>query len=656
MEDNYRRQERRYFFRCFIGSVRTGACKAFVLLLLVGNSQFSVAQDRPLGVNLTDVSPFGTLWYYTNALKQSSGWLVYDANNETDGINLSSELTAEIRTQHYDQNGYPLQVPFQSDLHPDLIGKSLITSCLVLNGQPEPYLYPAGIYLLSFEGTGVMAIRGDVDEEYMEFDMADEYQISVSTPTSTGLQFFILSSDPGDPIRNIELIFPGYHGQGEVLKFQESFLDLASGFDVLRFMKPLKSENNTIVDFGERSTADDFSYFLDVENAVLPGMPYEDVVEVSNITGTDPWITIPYLASDDYVRAAAELFNELDRERRLHVEYSNETWNPAYPETRAYMLEMGAELAKSDIPEVAEFEAIHWYHARRSLEIWQIFEETLDENARLVRVHGSQSDPFTADLVRDAYESDIINPEGQQPDMVAIASYIGVTLFDDLRDQNINICDHTPQQLLDTLMSRIDPELNEMVSRFRDLFGSSAIEVVAYEGGQHVTELNFQPMTPCAEALVAEMNQLPGMTSFFCELLDTWYEEYDGGLFNVFNLAERADAFGSFGLLQSQWQDVTTSPKWEGVFNCVEEEPLTIEANDFALFYPNPAFGKLNIRTSTSCKYQLLSLTGSIVQTGNLLEGEQSINLDHISSGIYIFKVDAQQGTITSRISIKPSK
>ncbi len=616
----------------------------------------SYAQDRPIGVNLTDVSPFGTLWYYTNALKQSSGWLVYHQDDEEDPVNLSSEITAAIRSDHFDQQGYPLMVPFEVTSHADLHGKSLIASCLVLNGQPEPHLYPSGIYQLSFEGTGVIAIRGDVDGEYMEVAVADSYPVPISRPTTTGLQLFILESDPNDPITNIELIFPGYHDRSEVPKYQAAFLGLAEQFEVLRFMKPLKSENNTITDFEDRSTIQDFSYFLDVENETLPGMPYEDVVEISNLTGVDPWITIPYLASDDYVRATAALFNSLEEERRLYVEYSNETWNPAYPATRAYMLEMGEVLTSSDIPEVAEFEAIHRYHAFRSLEIWEIFEEVLEESAQLVRVHGSQSDPFTADLVRDAYASDLVNPDGIQPDVIAIAAYIGVTLFDDLRAQNINICDHTPQQLLDTLVNRIDPELNEMVSRFRDLFGSSAIEIVAYEGGQHVTELNFQPMDPCAELLVAEMNRLPGMRSFFCQLLDSWYEDYNGGLFNVFNLAERPDAFGSFGLLESQWQTTSNSPKWEGVMNCESALLLSASEERSLTIYPNPAVGSFSINTDVAGSYQIISLSGGVVKRGRLAIGDQRVSLDRIPAGLYLLKIDSPKGVSIKKFTVRYSE
>lgn len=632
-----------------MGAWRIRGQMALVLLLLVQTVQ---SQDRQLGVNLTDVSPFGTLWYYSNALKQSTGWLVYNADNEADAINLSSEITADIEVDHFDAHGYPLQVPFESG-DARLASKNLVVSALVLNGQPEPYLYPAGTYQLSFQGTGIIAMQGDVDGGYMEFDEAESHPVPISAPSTIGLQLFILESNPDDPIRNVELFFPGYHEQNPVPKYQEGFLELAAQFGVLRFMKPLKSENNTIVNFSDRSTQEDFSYFLDVENQILKGMPYEDVVEISNLTGSDPWITIPYLASDEYVTSTAELFRQLDPDLDLHVEYSNETWNPAYPETRAYMLEMGEQLTTSDIPEVAEFEAIHRYHALRSLEIWGLFENVLSEPARLVRVHGSQSDPYTADLVRDAYMSERVNPEHRQPDVIAIASYIGVTLFDDLREQNIEICNHTPQQLLDTLMNRIAPELEEMVSRYQELFGSSGIDIVAYEGGQHVTELNFQAMEPCAAQLVAEMNELPGMTDFFCTLLDTWYDTYGGGVFNVFNLAERPDDFGAFGLLQSQWQHPDTSPKWMGVMDCMEDEVLMTRPHPVLRIYPNPASKTLILSNQDATLFEIRTLSGSVMKHGQLQPGLNKLDIASFPSGLYLLIINGPSNTAISKVFIK---
>ncbi len=634
----------------FVGRMRIFFSVCCFLSATVGLCQS--IPERPLGANLTDVSPFGTLWYYTNALKQSSGWLVYNLDEERDPINFNTELTAGV-SEAFDGQGYPLRVPFTSG-EAQLSGKRLGVSCLVLNGQPEPHLYPAGTYLLIFEGTGTIAVQGDLDGEYLQFNEAGSYEISISNPSSFGLQLTILVSDRYDPVRHVELIFPDYVDANNEPRFQQEFLQLASEFDVLRYMKPLRSENNTIRDFRDRSLTDHFSHFLDLENTILPGMPYEDVLAISNLTGTNPWITIPYLATDEYVRELAALVDaRLDEDLTVYIEYGNETWNPAYPATRAHMLDMGASLATSTIPEVAEFEAIHRYHALRSLEIFRIFEDQFDDDSRLFRVHGAQSDPFTADLVAEAYQLESVNPDNRMPDGVAIASYIGVTLFDDLRDQNIEICDHTPQDLLDTLLARTNRELEEMVTRYTELFTDAGIEVIAYEGGQHLTELNFQPMEPCAADLVAEVNRLQGMETFFCNLLDQWYDTHQGGLFNVFNLAEGPDDFGSFGILESQWQETTTSPKWSGLFDCDSETLLSNQVS-------TPKAYVLPTATSTSFQilapyvtYVVYDMGGIIIEKGINLGNGTTVDASDWPPGIYIVRLGGPTVNETERVIVR---
>ena len=595
-----------------------------------------VAQERTVGANLTDTSPFGTQWYYTNALKQSTSWLIRNANDSGDPMNFSSELRHEL-DDLFDADGYPLQVPFDFSNNDLTNGKTLDVNCLVLNGQPAPYFYPSGTYLLVFEGSGTIAIQGDVDGEYMEFNTAGSHDVSISNPSGVGLELIILESLMSNPITNVQLIFPDYTESYTDQKYQDEFIEFASEFEVLRFMKPIKSENNTIQDWDDRTTESEFSYFLDLEDEILLGMPYEDVIRLSNAAGIDPWITIPYRATDEYIQQLASLFNdELDEGRNLYIEYSNETWNPAYPQTRAYMLEMGQSLATSEIGEVVEFEAIHRFHSKRSIEMFELFEGQFDDDSRLVKVLGTQSDPYTADLVFESFELASVNPNNRRPDAVAIAAYIGVTLFDDLREQDIEICGHSPEELLDTLRNRIVPELREMTTRYSELAQANSIELFAYEGGQHVTELNFQPMDPCAAELVAQMNRLTEMEDFFCELFDEWYDTYNGGVLNVFNLVEGPDDFGSFGILESQWQNTSDSPKWQGIEDCglsydEIESPTDVSLSSTSIEENNTINQIVGIFTSTdpnpqeTFTYSLVSGDGSDDHASFSIDGDQLV-------------------------------
>ena len=628
--------------------------KKVIVLALTWSASLAhvVAQeDRPIGANLTDLSPFGTLWVYTNSLKQSSGWLVQNANDPSDQINGSSELTAELN-EAFNSDGYPLEVPFQFN-HPDTQGKSLQVSALVLNGQPDPYFYPEGEYLLIFEGEGTLAIQGDVDGEYMEFNTAGEYAIPISNPTSLGIELVLLSSSASDPISNVQLIFPAYVDTYQTEKFRSDFIQLASNFDVLRFMKPLRVEHNTVERWEDRPRSTFFSYYLDVEDQVLIGMPWEEIVAFANLTGIDPWVCVPHMADDNYMANLAQLFHgEMDENRTLYLEYSNETWNPSYPQKWQYMLEQGnaRNLGTSTNAELAEQQSIHRFGTLRSLELFEIFNEVYDDDNRVHTILGTQSDPFVADLIFEALSLTAVNPANLMPEAIAIASYIGVTMFDDFESQGLNVCDHTAQDLLDTLIARVTPEMTAFLQRYSELTNETGIDLFAYEGGQHVTEINFQPMVPCAETLVAEMNRLEGMEDFFCSLMDTWYGDLDGELFMIFNLAERPDAFGAFGLLESQWQGTSESNKWTGVSRCALEDQTTLSVapqslSSDVIAYPNPSQGQLTISGGLEGDWQFRLVNGLGKEFFRSESNQEVAHIDlskyGLSQGIYYLFVSS---------------
>ncbi|MEP1095047.1 MAG: T9SS type A sorting domain-containing protein [Cyclobacteriaceae bacterium] len=609
----------------------------------------ALAQEKPVGANLTDLSPFATIWIYTNALKQSSSWLIRNADDENDPINGSSELRNHL-SDAFDEFGYPLQVPFTVDTSTETVGKNLEVSCFVLTNQPEPYLYPSGDYLLLFEGSGSIRVEGDVDGEVMVFSQAGQHAVPISNPTSFGVQLFITSSLVSDPIRNVRLIFPEYTQTHETQKFRNDFIELAQNFDALRYMKPARSENNNIENWSDRTLPDNFSFFLDVEDDVLIGMPFEDIIELSNLAEVDPWVSVPYKVNDEFVTNLAHLFDTLLNDgRKLYMEYGNEAWNPSYPTTRQYLLDQGnlLNLGTHENAEVAELQAVHRFYARRMFEVIEIFNNVFDNDSRVVKIHGTQSDSFIADLVFEAYELPEVNPNDLRPDAIAPASYIGVELFDDLANQGLEVCDHSAQDLLDSLIARIDREMEQSLAAFASQSAADGIALFAYEGGQHVTEINFQPMVACAEQRVADMNRLPGMENFFCQLFDNWYAVYGGELIMVFNLAERPDAFGSFGLLESQWQTLNESNKWSGLENCVldptVDPPLGLNQRSVAI-YPNPANSSINLDFGVAPKtveIELLDLGGNVQarKKFNSVRRANLSNITHLKSGVYLLRI-----------------
>src|SRR6185295_663275 len=70
------------------------------------------------------------------------------------------------------------------------------------------------------------------------------------------------------------------------------------------------------------------------------GLAVEYMIQMSNVSGTDAWFSLPPRVDDDYVRNFARtVWKLLDRERKVYLEYGNEIWNesPPYGEDGAWM-------------------------------------------------------------------------------------------------------------------------------------------------------------------------------------------------------------------------------------------------------------------------------------------------------------------------------
>ena len=79
------------------------------------------------------------------------------------------------------------------------------------------------------------------------------------------------------------------------------------------------------------------------------GVPIEVMVKLANETHNNMWINIPAEADDNYVRNELQYIKDnLDPSLKVSVEYSNEVWNFAFPQSH-YALEMGDKLWGKDL-------------------------------------------------------------------------------------------------------------------------------------------------------------------------------------------------------------------------------------------------------------------------------------------------------------------
>jgi hypothetical protein len=139
-------------------------------------------------------------------------------------------------------------------------------------------------------------------------------------------------------------------------------------------------QENGIVNWSDRITPSSYS--------MGQGVAFEYMIQLSNILKADPWFTVPYAASDDFVLQMAILVkNTLRKDVKVHVEYTNEGWNIAFNSGK-HCESMGLQLGLSTDPVTAR----NLYYSKRSVEIIKIWKSVfLTEDSRMVFVLGSFS-------------------------------------------------------------------------------------------------------------------------------------------------------------------------------------------------------------------------------------------------------------------------
>jgi hypothetical protein len=85
------------------------------------------------------------------------------------------------------------------------------------------------------------------------------------------------------------------------------------------------------------------------------------------------------------------------------------------------------------------------------------------------------------------------------------------------------------------------------------------------------------------------------------------------------------------------------------------EAGLSIEENmfDSIRIYPNPTSENIYIRSNNSFDYELFNMLGQRIKSGNLLEGNNEINVKNYSEGIYFINFSRENKKYTKKIVIK---
>lgn len=474
-----------------------------------------------LGLNLAGIADWSTEMPFVDLFRRARAWVPQEEGKPW-GQGPKLELSAD---------GYPAR-----------LGAGQYATTVISGGG-----HPAGLYTLLHDGKGELRVWGDVKE------VKDEGggRLSFSSEGRGAIFIDLKATDAADPVRNIRVLMPGFENQYGENPFHPHFLERTGQFRVIRFMDWMDTNNSKVRSWEERPKVEDFSF-------ALKGVPVEVMVDLANRLKVDPWFCMPHLADDEYVRKFARLVRErLDPERKVYVEHSNEVWNGQF-EQALFAREMGQKLGLSK----DSYQGQLFYHSRRSVQIFRIWEEEFGGKERLVRVLGSQSaNPWVSEQVmtfEGAY---------RQADAVAIAPYFGNGLGDPKE------ADRVSRMTVEQVLSACREELGRSLGHVRETVAKAkplGLRVIAYEAGQHLVGHGGAENNEALMRVFHAANRDPRMGELYSEYLRGW-NEAGGGLAVMFSSVAAPSKWGSWGLLETEFQDPAEAPKYRAVLSYLRQ-------------------------------------------------------------------------------------
>ncbi len=410
--------------------------------------------------------------------------------------------------------------------------------------------YPPGEYTIRWTGTGRIAFPIEPPEIVSEGD----HRIVVRPDVRAGLWLSIVETDPADPVRGIEVLLPGFGEMPDPPLYHPRFLAQLRGFRVLRFMDWMQT-NDPVVGSGVagRARMDDATW-------MRRGVPMEAIGALATLLDAEPWITIPHGATDAQARALiTTLADALDPGLRIWIEWSNETWNPVFPQA-AYAIERGTALALS----TDAFQAGLFFHARRASEIFVIAADAIGR-ARFVGVLAAQSaNPWTGEQV-SGFEN-----AAAGADVLAVAPYIDGYGSPQAapRIRRLSVA-----QLIARMRRQVDGPLRQVTEENRAVAEAAGLELVAYEGGQHLVGVNGAENDRRLTRLFVSTNRSPLIGALYRRYLAMWSAASGGGLFVHYTDVSPYGKWGSWGAREDQRQGLRRAPKADALHDWIADAP-----------------------------------------------------------------------------------
>jgi hypothetical protein len=492
---------------------------AVLALVLCAPVRAQAAPPRPrLGMNLNGPADWNSELPFVDVFRLSRAWI-----SQRKGAGWGQGPALAL-----DERGWVAR------LEPDCWAETPL--CTIEGGH-----YPAGDYTVLYDGEGVIEFWNAAAVT----SSAPGRMVIRVDPSKGAIFLRLMRTNPDNYIRNIRVIMPGFEQTYASDPWHPAFLNRWQGVACLRFMDWMMTNGSQVRTWGDRPKLDDAT-------CTTRGVPLELMIDLANRLQADPWFCMPHLADDGYVRSFAQTVKErLQPDLHVYVEYSNEVWNGMFPQSR-YAGEEGRRLGFAEKP----WEAAWRYAAYRSVQVFPIWSEVFGGTARLVRVLPTQAaNAYVSEQIvsfQDAY---------RQADALAIAPYIACNVSPNGKPSVAEAEGWTVDQALDYMEQVALPQSVSWIKAQKQVADKYGLELIAYEGGQHMVGVAGGENSERLTALLQAANRSPRMGEIYGRHYEAWTQA-GGDLFCYFSSVGTWTKWGSWGILQHYDDDPAASPKF----------------------------------------------------------------------------------------------
>ena len=518
-------------------------------------------QPLPIGTNLHRLADWSPQLPFLDAFKSSRAWITqnWGITQNEEGQYEYVWNTEESAQLDLDENGWLKSLPAPED---DPEYTSVGTLMFRDVGS-----YPGGKYVVLYEGEGTIEYALDAQKD--ESASTPGRDVIEVTPSNAGIWLRITSTDPdhtGDYLRNIRVV-PEKYEYATSQVFNPDFLEKIQPFNALRFMDWMATNNSNQGEWSQRPVPD--SSIFSGEIASL-----EIMVELANRTDTDPWFTLPHMATDEYVTNFAQYVKDnLDPDLQVYVEYSNEVWNNQF--AQGWWVEEQGKKEWFDSAHSNYTKRIDWF-GKRTTEITQIWDEVFDtDKDRVIGVLGAQAaNSWTGTrALKYSWSEDPKSHKEYGIDAIAIAPYFGSYLGSPENEAEVESWTDEPDGGLNQLFEELTQggvlsngadggalqQAYDWTFAYAHLAEQENLTLLTYEEGQHLNGYYGVENNQAITELFIAANRDPRMGEVYQEYFTTLHSLGIDLSMNYTDVS-RYTKSGSWGILEHINQE--DSPKY----------------------------------------------------------------------------------------------